>query len=160
MLNFLFYLCRMKLEKKKDLTRIAELMDIIRDVRKVMRSHFMKKMKEHHFDVTIEMLEVLYILWSKDNINQQEIVDKTNRNKASITSLIDNLTARALVQRNPDPTDRRNNLIALTKEGKNYQEKLIPILEEVYQSFQADITSEELENTINVLQKINKKMME
>ncbi|SEM45842.1 DNA-binding transcriptional regulator, MarR family [Chryseobacterium taichungense] len=150
----------MKFEKEKDLARISELMDIIRNVRKAMRSHFMKKMKEHQFDVTIEMLEVLYILWSKDNINQQEIVDKTNRNKASITSLIDNMTARMLVQRIPDPTDRRNNLIALTKEGRNYQEKLIPLLKEVYQSFQMDISSEELENTINVLQKINIKMME
>lgn len=150
----------MKLERRKDISRITELMDIIRDIRKVMRSHFMKKMKVHNFDVTIEMLEVLYILWSKDNINQQEIVDKTNRNKASITSLIDNMTARALVQRNPDFKDRRSNLIALTNEGRNYQKKLIPLIDEVYQSIQMDITSHELENTINVLHKINKKMID
>jgi len=28
-------------------------------------------MKEHSIDLTIEMLEVLHILWDKDNINQQ-----------------------------------------------------------------------------------------
>ncbi len=154
MLNFLFYFCRMKLEKKKDLTRITELMDAIRDIRKVMQVHFSQKVKEHNLDVTIEMLEVLYVLWEKDNINQQEIVDKTNRNKASLTSLIDNLTSRGLVQRNPDPTDRRSNLIALTQEGRNYQEKLVALLEEVYQSFQVDITAEELDSTVDVLKKI------
>ncbi|MCG2793668.1 MAG: MarR family winged helix-turn-helix transcriptional regulator [Weeksellaceae bacterium] len=111
-------------------------------------------MKSHEVDVTIEMIEVLYILWNKDYINQQEIVDKTNRNKASITSLIDNMTARGLVKRNADPTDRRNNLIALTKEGKMYQLKLVPLLEEMYATFQVGLSNNEIENTTFVLQKI------
>ena len=135
-------------------------MDTIRDIRKVVRVHFMKKMKDHKIDVTIEMLEVLYILWDKDYINQQEIVDKTNRNKASITSLIDNMTTRGLVQRNPDPNDRRNNLITLTREGEMYQQKLIPLLEEVYATFQVGISAQELENTTVVLEKILQRMTE
>ena len=150
----------MKIKDSKDLVRISQLMEVTRDIRKGARQHFMKKMKEHKIDVTIEMLEVLYVLWKKDNINQQVIVSETNRNKASLTSLIDNLTSRGLVQRNPDPTDRRNNLIALTKEGEKYQEKLMPIMAEVYQSLQSDISSQELETAIAVLQKVNQKMVE
>ncbi len=150
----------MKIKDSKDLVRISELMEVTRDIRKGARQHFMKKMKEHKIDVTIEMLEVLYVLWKKDNINQQVIVSETNRNKASLTSLIDNLTSRGLVQRNSDPTDRRNNLIALTKEGEKYQEKLMPIMAEVYQSLQSDISSQELETAIAVLQKVNQKMVE
>lgn len=150
----------MKIKDSKDLVRISELMEVTRDIGKGARQHFMKKMKEHKIDVTIEMLEVLYVLWKEDNINQQVIVNKTNRNKASLTSLIDNLTVRGLVQRNPDPTDRRNNLIALTKEGEKYQEKLMPIMAEVYQSLQSDISSQELETAIAVLQKVNQKMVE
>ena len=144
----------MKLKDQKDIASILSLIDTIRDIRKVVRNHFSKKMKEHHIDVTIEMLEVLHILWEKDNIKQQDIVDKTNRNKASITSLIDNMTARGLVQRNPDPNDRRNNLVALTSEGEAYQQKLIPILKEMYISFQTDVTDEELERTTVVLKKV------
>ncbi len=150
----------MKIKDSKDLVRISQLMEVTRDIRKGARQHFMKKMKEHKIDVTIEMLEVLYVLWKKDNINQQVIVSETNRNKASLTSLIDNLTSRGLVQRNSDPTDRRNNLIALTKEGEKYQEKLMPIMAEVYQSLQSDISSQELETAIAVLQKVNQKMVE
>ncbi len=150
----------MKIKDSKDLVRISQLMEVTRDIRKGARQHFIKKMKEHKIDVTIEMLEVLYVLWKKDNINQQVIVSETNRNKASLTSLIDNLTSRGLVQRNSDPTDRRNNLIALTKEGEKYQEKLMPIMAEVYQSLQSDISSQELETAIAVLQKVNQKMVE
>ncbi|MPS74993.1 MAG: MarR family transcriptional regulator [Chryseobacterium sp.] len=124
----------------------------MRDIRKAVRTQFMKKMKDHDLDLTIEMLEVLYILWDKDNVNQQEIVDKTNRNKASITSLIDNMNARGLVQRNPDPQDRRNKLISLTEEGEDYQKRLIPLLEEVYAPLLTADLIQEIENTTIKLQ--------
>jgi len=150
----------MKVNENQDLSKIIKLLDTIRDIRKVMRTHFQKKMKEHDIDVTIEMLEVLYILWAKDSINQQEIVDKTNRNKASITSLIDNMTRRKLVQRNADPNDRRNNLVALTPEGEKYQKKLKPLLEEFYTSFQVDISSKDMHSTLSVLEKIYQKLTE
>lgn len=133
-------------------------MDIIRNIRKVMINHFARKVKEHNIDVTIEMLEVLYVLWQKDHINQQEIAEKTNRNKASLTSLIDNLVCRNLVTRKQDPTDRRNNLIVLTQNGTDYKEKLIPMLVDIYESFKIDISSKEIENTTLVLKKLYKTM--
>lgn len=153
-LNLFLYFCTVEIEEQKDIVSIARLMDTIRDIRKVVRIIFMKKMKSHNIDVTIEMIEVLYILWNKDQINQQEIVDKTNRNKASITSIIDNMTARGLVQRNADPHDRRNNLIALTEEGRMYQMKLAPLLDEVYATFQGSISAQDLDNTTAVLKRL------
>ncbi|WP_312900491.1 MarR family winged helix-turn-helix transcriptional regulator [Chryseobacterium taichungense] len=144
----------MKISQHKDLAKISRLIDTMRDTRKAVRTQFMKKMKDHDLDLTIEMLEVLYILWDKDNVNQQEIVDKTNRNKACITSLIDNMNARGLVQRNPDPQDRRNKLISLTEEGENYQKRLIPLLEEVYAPLLTADLIQEIENTTIKLQMI------
>lgn len=148
----------MKIKESKELVKMIRFMDTLRDIRKVMIVHFTKKMKEHHLDITLEMLEVLFILWEKDNINQQEIVDKTSRKKASLTSLIDNLTSRGLVVRRQDPTDRRNNLIVLTKEGVAYQEKIIPLMEEVYQSVNMDISDEELIKVHEVLQRLYQKI--
>ena len=148
----------MKIKEATEIAKIAELMEVMRDIRKALYLHFSQKVKEYKLDVTMEMLEVLYVLWNKDNVNQQEIVDKTNRNKASLTSLIDNLTNRGLVERKPDPTDRRNNLIVLPEQGRSYQEKLIPILDEVYQSFQVDISAEEMSNTVDILNKMRNRI--
>lgn len=148
----------MKIEETEGLANMVKFMDTLRDIRKVMINLFLLKVKEHNFDVTIEMLEVLYFLWKKDYTNQQEIAEKTNRNKASLTSLIDNLTSRGLVTRKQNPDDRRNNLIILTKEGIAYRAKLMPIFEEVYASLNAAISSQELESTNQVLQKIYQKI--
>lgn len=148
----------MKIKESKELAKMVRFMDTLRDIRKVMIVHFTKKVKEHNLDITLEMLEVLFILWEKDNINQQEIVDKTSRKKASLTSLIDNLTSRGLVERRQDPKDRRSNLIVLTKEGEAYQKKLIPLMEEVYQSVNMDISDEEFIKVHDILQRLYQKI--
>ncbi len=49
-----------------------------------------------------------------------------------MTYLIDNLVKRNMVSREADPEDRRNNLICLTREGKQLQKKLHPWLVEMY----------------------------
>jgi len=149
----------MEFNENLNLAKMSILMNTIRDIRDLMRNRFTKKMKEHKIDVTIEMLGVFYILWEQDNINQQVIVERTNKSKATITSLIDNMVSRGLVERRPCSTDRRSNLVALTEAGKIYQLSLIPLLDEVYQeSFSNVITPEELDDTINTLKLLQKNM--
>jgi DNA-binding MarR family transcriptional regulator len=45
---------------------------------------------------------------------------------ASVTSLLDTLERRGLVQRRPDPTDRRRLLVALTDDGRALVEQFLP----------------------------------
>lgn len=45
---------------------------------------------------------------------------------ASVTSLLDTLSARGLVERNPDPQDRRKVLVTLTEEGQALVDEFLP----------------------------------
>jgi DNA-binding MarR family transcriptional regulator len=45
---------------------------------------------------------------------------------ASVTSLLDTLERRGLVERRPDPTDRRRLLIVITDEGKAIVDQFLP----------------------------------
>lgn len=45
---------------------------------------------------------------------------------ASVTSLLDTLERRGLVERRPDPTDRRRLLIVLTQDGKAIVDQFLP----------------------------------
>ena len=45
---------------------------------------------------------------------------------ASITSLLDTLERRGLVERRPDPTDRRRLLIVITQDGKAIVDQFLP----------------------------------
>jgi DNA-binding MarR family transcriptional regulator len=45
---------------------------------------------------------------------------------ASVTSLLDTLERRGLVERRPDPTDRRRLLIVITPDGKAIVDQFLP----------------------------------
>jgi DNA-binding MarR family transcriptional regulator len=45
---------------------------------------------------------------------------------ASVTSLLDTLERRGLVERQPDPTDRRRLLIVITQDGKAIVDQFLP----------------------------------
>jgi len=124
------------------------------ELRIYLRQHIQAKIKEHNLDLTFEMLEVMGCLWRKDGINQQEIADFTLRDKSSMTYLLDNLAKRKLVTRVEDEDDRRNKLIYLTAEGRLLKDKLYPWAIEVYEVASADTRTGELEQTIDLLNRM------
>lgn len=139
----------------EDLRKLVGLLDAIQNFRTTVKTHLQNKLREYNYDLTFEMFQVLTVLWRKNNINQQEIADRVQKNKASLTPLLDNLSKRNLVVRNEDPVDRRNKIISLTKEGLEYQHKLQPMINEFYGSFNIDISLSEIENVTKMLQKLN-----
>ncbi len=64
---------------------------------RLMSNRLNKNLLEH--DVTSEQWAVLSSLWKKNGQTQQSLADHANKNKASITHLIDNLEKRKLVER-------------------------------------------------------------
>src|SRR6476619_6448425 len=72
-------------------------------------------------DITIEQWTVLYHLWKEDCLSQQQLCNRTYRDKPSITRLIDNLEKQKLVKRIASKEDRRINLVCLTQTAKDLQ---------------------------------------
>ena len=81
-------------------------------------------------NLTIEQWSVLYHLWKQEGISQQELCNATFRDKPSITRLVDNLEKQNLVRRVASDTDRRINLIYLTKQAQKLQEESMTLAEE------------------------------
>jgi len=102
------------------------------ELRDFLRQFFQKKFKEQNIDLTYEMHQVMACLWKNDGLRQQDLADKTLKDKASLTCLIDNLTKRNLVQRFEDANDRRSKLIFLTDEGRELGMKVEPWATELF----------------------------
>lgn len=101
------------------------------ELRDELRQFMQRKFRENNIDLTYEMHQVMACLWKKDGINQQEIADRTLRDKAGITFLIDNLSKRDLVKRQEHPEDRRSKLIYLTAKGRRLGQKVEPWVNEL-----------------------------
>ena len=111
-----------------------------------------KKFKGAGIDITIEQWSVLYFLWKEDGLSQQDLCDSTFRDKPSITRLVDNLEKLKLVKRTPSKSDRRKNLIYLTKEAERLQDKTMMIAGETVNEALKGVSENYIEVAKEVLQ--------
>ena len=105
-------------------------------------------------EITTEQWSILYHLWKEDGINQQQLCEKTFRDKPSITRLIDNLVKQGLVERKSNKKDKRVNFIFLTDTAKDLQQQTIDIANQTMDEALFNISKVEIETVKNVLQKV------
>jgi DNA-binding MarR family transcriptional regulator len=113
-----------------------------------------KNFRNAGLDITIEQWSLLYHLWKEDGLSQQELGNRTFRDKASITRLIDNLERLDLVTRVASKSDRRINLVCLTEKAKPLQEITYHLANQTMNEALQDITKEEIEIVKNVFQRV------
>jgi DNA-binding MarR family transcriptional regulator len=135
-----------------------ELGRCMTEMKNFLRQRIQAKIKEHQIDITFEMLEIMACLWNQDGINQQEIADITIKDKSSMTYLVDNLVKRSMVCREVDSSDRRNNLVYLTRDGKLLQKKLHPWLLEMYELAVEGAQNVEISKSIKLVRKMSENL--
>lgn len=70
---------------------------------------------------------------------------------ASVTSLLDTLERRGLVQRRPDPTDRRRLLVALTDDGRALVEQFLPEVVALQTAVMAGVSEADRQHLLRTL---------
>jgi DNA-binding MarR family transcriptional regulator len=111
-----------------------------------------KKFNAAGLNLTIEQWSVLYHLWKQEGISQQELCNATFRDKPSITRLVDNLEKLGLVRRVPSESDRRINLVYLTKPAQKLQEESMGLAEQTLNEALEMVPAEKIEVCKEVLQ--------
>jgi DNA-binding MarR family transcriptional regulator len=111
-----------------------------------------KKFNQAQLAITIEQWSVLYQLWKNDGLSQQELCDKTFRDKPSITRLVDNLEKLELVKRTADKTDRRKNLVMVTKKSEELQALTMQLANETLNESLEGLPPEQIELCKQALQ--------
>ena len=118
-----------------------------------------KSFRNAGLEITIEQWSILYHLWKEDCLSQQELCNRTFRDKPSITRLIDNLEKLHLVTRVASATDRRINLVCLTDAARNIQQQTIDLANQTMNEALVGITKEETEVVKKVFQQVYDNLM-
>ncbi|MEN9459732.1 MAG: hypothetical protein RL135_2360 [Bacteroidota bacterium] len=113
-----------------------------------------KNFRNAGLEITIEQWSVLYHLWKEDGLSQQELCNRTFRDKPSITRLIDNLEKQHLVKRVASPTDRRINLVQLTDTAKDLQQITIDLANQTMAEALVGVDKKDIETVKSVFQKV------
>ncbi len=110
--------------------------------------------RQQAIEVTPEQWTVLYYLWSRDGVTQQELCNSTFKDKPSMTRLIDNLEKLNCVQRMPDKKDRRINIIKLTPRGRELEKLSKPLVLGTISEALDELSHEDIEVACRVLMRI------
>jgi len=113
-----------------------------------------KNFRTAGLEITIEQWSVLYHLWKEDCLSQQELCNRTFRDKPSITRLIDNLEKQNLVKRLASKKDRRINLVCLTEAAKKLQDITLDIANQTMDEALIGVRKEDIEIVKQVLQRV------
>jgi len=113
-----------------------------------------KNFRNAGLEITIEQWSILYHLWKEDCLSQQELCNRTFRDKPSITRLIDNLEKMKLVKRVASKEDRRINMVCLSEAAKELQQQTIDIANQTMDEALTGISKDEIETVKQVLQRV------
>lgn len=152
--NFVFYFTSSVVSPES----LAAFSEAIMLTGSAFRCYLRQRFKECNIDLTTEMMQVLRYLWRHDCVNQQQIADAVNRDKASLTSMLDNMVRRELVTRGEDSQDRRNKRIVLTDKGRALEHEVVPIIREMYALAGRGIPCQQLEAGMAVLAQLTQNL--
>lgn len=97
---------------------------------------------------------MLYQLWKQDGSSQQELCKRTFRDKPSITRLVDNLEKLQLVRRVASDSDRRINLVFLTRQGQKIENQSMELAEQTLNEALTGISPENISLCKEILQQV------
>lgn len=114
------------------------------------------KFKELGFDLTKEQWVLLKVLLEHNGIPQNELACNLNRDKTTITRLINTMEKKNYIARINSQDDKRVNKIFITTQGEKILKETEQITLDIINSLQNNISENDLNTAIQVLSKIQK----
>lgn len=116
------------------------------------------KLRQMEVPLTPEQFILIDLLWNQGSMSQQRLADQMQKDKNSVTKLVDALERKGFVVREQNRQDRRSNTLVLTEKAEGLKhgakQKGISILDEML----VGISEEELRSFLVTLHKLNRNM--
>lgn len=109
---------------------------------------------KNELGLTSSQWKVIMALKFFNGISQKELASKIYVDGSTLVPVIDKMENGGLVERKPDPNDRRNNLIFLTKKSESTIGSIIEILLQLRKEFYKGISQKEQDKVQTILRKI------
>lgn len=101
---------------------------VIERTAKRMKQYYQKMLREAEIDITVDQWILLKAIYNNDGSSQYEIAASTFKDAPTVTRILDILSDKKLIERVPDPSDRRKYNIKITKEGNARVAQILPVV--------------------------------
>lgn len=125
-----------------------------------LKQYIAARLKKQGVPLTPEQFLLIDMLWNQGEMSQQQLADQMQKDKNSVTKLVDAIELKGFVVRKQNANDRRSNTLILTEKAEllknEAKQKGISILDNMLEG----ISEEELRSFLETLHKLNRNMVE
>lgn len=122
------------------------------DTSRMLRRLFNERVT--HLGLTQAQWRALAHLSRNEGLNQVTLADMLDVQPITVARLIDKLVAVDLVERRPDPHDRRAQRLFLTTKAAGVLTRIWEVADEIYAEVLKDVTTEERDTLISLLTRV------
>lgn len=87
----------------------------------------------------------LSLVAAGDGMSQRDIAEALRMDPSQVVALVDALESKGLVERRPNPSDRRLRSVVATAEGRKVRKKAAQVIQDSVTTLLADFSAEERE---------------
>ncbi|HMQ78564.1 MAG TPA: MarR family transcriptional regulator [Ignavibacteria bacterium] len=111
---------------------------------------------KHKIDITYDQWQVLDIIVNNEDIKQTEIAEKTSKDTASVTRIIELLNKKGYVARQTDPNNRRKLILGVSNHGEKQYHKAAAVIGECTDKALSGLKEKRLKKLKKVFKTITK----
>lgn len=123
-----------------------------------LKQYIATMLRKMDVPLTPEQFMLIDLLWNQGEMSQQQLADLMQKDKNSVTKLVDAIEKKGFVTRRQNAQDRRSNTLVLTEKAlylkPEAKQKGISILDRML----SGISEEELRSFLATLHKLNDNM--
>ena len=124
-------------------------------LREVSR-RFVLRFEEHarSISLTLPQCKVLIRLENNEGVSQARLAELTDVDAMTMVRILDRMEAEGLLERRPDPADRRARCLYLTAKARPILDEIWRLSEEIRGEIFADVSKAEREQFMDVLERL------
>ena len=129
-------------------------------IRQVGERLFERMLNDEGIEINSAQGRVMFALWQKDGVPINELAQKTQLKKSTLTSMIDRLETMDYIKRQRSDKDRRIILIYRTEKDRNMENNYIEVSQKITKLYYKSFSEEEINLFENSLAKILKNLVD
>jgi DNA-binding MarR family transcriptional regulator len=120
----------------------------------LLRRQLFSLFKKYQIDITPEQWVILYFLWQNDGISLGEISQKTQKDNANTTRIVNRMETQGLVKRIIKDDDKRFFYLFLTEKANELKSNVYKSILKSTDICSTGLTDEEQQTFLKLLNKI------
>lgn len=128
----------------------------ISQIKQLQDRIFERMLSENGIEISGGQGRILFVLWKRDHLTISEISEQTSLAKNTVSVVVDGMVRKGIVERETNPSNRRQTIISLTDYAQSMREQYEVVSRQMNQLFYQGFSEQEQKEFESFLARILK----